>query len=76
MWFGIQPEQFARKLIELRLDRELKATERKSERILERIKANPGDRNNLRLFDQLDRLNAKIDALYSALWPEPAPKSA
>lgn len=76
LWFGISPELFERKLIEVRLDREYKTTSRKADKLLERIMAAPGDCDNLNLFDQLDRLDAKLDALTSARWPQSAPKSA
>jgi hypothetical protein len=75
-WFGISPERFAERLVKARLDREIEVTQKKVARLLERIKADPGDLANFRLFDQLARLNAKLDALFAARWAEPAPKSA
>ncbi len=71
LWFGIRPELFQQKLLEVRLDREIETTKKKVDQLLERIKkAPPGDRNTLRLFDRFYRLDAKLDALVSARWPK------
>ena len=76
VWFGISPERFAEQLVKARLDREIEATQKKVARLLERIKAAHDPLTSLRLFDQIDRLNAKLDGLFNARWPKPAPESA